>query len=102
MRWELIREQRLREVKLSVQGHMAKTLQDLNLGHLTEDSYLLPHCILGISSLEREEALAHTLAPSPFAQKRRAEFCRPKCPWPSQFQMISSPGLLRVPAVSGM
>lgn len=62
VRWELIREQRLREVKWSVQGHKAKKKlqsQDLNLGHLTENSYSLPHHILCVSSLEREKALSN-------------------------------------------
>ena len=107
VRWELIREQRLREVKWSVQGHKAKKLQsqDLNLGHLTENSYSLPHHILCVSSLEREKTLSHTLVPSPFAQKRGEEFCRPKCltcTWQSQFQIMNTPGHLQGPAVPGV
>lgn len=67
----------------------------MNLGHLTENSYSLPHHILCISSLEREEALSQTLVPSPFAQRRGEEFCRPKClpwTWQSQLQMMNTPG----------
>lgn len=58
-RWELIREQKLREVTWVVQGRRARKLQsqDVNPGHLTEESCSLPHHILCILSFVRGEAL---------------------------------------------